>query len=158
VHRVSNFCEWLPFLCVNSIQCSKTPYSNTSLSYLLCFRRINHMAINHLHSCSDVRHCRVWHNNYSHNVMHRMCFLKVKIFQFTETKPNQAFTTPSHWYICVCRWHCVSGWSCSFLVRYMALRNIVYCLIQVCRRLFLQRDSFLILSPSVETCTPVRKK
>ncbi len=29
----------------------------------ICFRRINHMAINHLHSSSDVRHRRVWHSS-----------------------------------------------------------------------------------------------
>ncbi len=45
-------------------RCFKILRTVISLSYLLsCFRRINHMAINHLYSSSDVLHRHVWHNN-----------------------------------------------------------------------------------------------
>jgi hypothetical protein len=47
----------------------KSSWTVISLSYLLiCFRSINHMAINHLYSASDVRHRHVWHNTPVHSV------------------------------------------------------------------------------------------
>ncbi len=48
---------------VNIIDIIKPLCTVNSMSYLLiCFRRINHMAINHLHSSSDVHHHHVWYN------------------------------------------------------------------------------------------------
>ncbi len=55
VHRVRNYCEQLPFLYVNSKIIFHDTMLDISPSCLLCFRRINHKAINHLHSSSDVQ-------------------------------------------------------------------------------------------------------
>ncbi len=57
----------VPYKCplamrVNIMNIIKPSCTVTSLSCLfICFRRINQMVINHLHSSSDVRHRRVWH-------------------------------------------------------------------------------------------------
>jgi hypothetical protein len=46
------------------VKINKVSRHYVSLSYCytcFCFRRINHMAINHLHLSSDVHQCHVWH-------------------------------------------------------------------------------------------------
>jgi hypothetical protein len=58
-------CKCSLSLCVDIIDVIKPLCTMISSSYMLiCFRRINHMAINHLHSSSDVRHHHVWHSPY----------------------------------------------------------------------------------------------
>jgi hypothetical protein len=70
-------------VCVNIINVVKPSSTVIPLSCLfICFRRLNHMAINHLHSSSAVRHRHVWHKNifgnlwifWGHIILHtRIC-------------------------------------------------------------------------------------
>ncbi len=53
-------------LCVNIINILRCCVHVSHCLICFCFRRINHMAINHLHSSSDVCHRHDWHNSVLH--------------------------------------------------------------------------------------------